>query len=138
MPPGSRSGSGLLRAELARRAGCNPETVRYYEAMGIMPAPPRSAAGYRLYDAQHVARLRFILRARSLGFVIEEVQGLLGLVDGGSQTCGEIKERTERHLAAVRSKIDDLRRIESVLAATAARCSGDDVAECPVLETLAS
>lgn len=111
---------------LARRTGCNLETVRYYEKIGMMPEPPRTASGYRVYDERHVARLRFILR------------GLLSLVDRGTQTCAEVKERTERHLADVRAKIADLKRIERVLAATAAQCSGEQVPECPVLEALAS
>lgn len=132
------SGRGLQRAKLARRTGCNLETIRYYEKIGMMPDPPRTASGYRVYDEGHVSRLRFILRARELGFAIEHIRGLLELVDGGTQTCAEVKERTERHLADVRAKIADLRRIEKVLAATAAQCSGDDVPECPVLEALAS
>ncbi|APH70603.1 MAG: helix-turn-helix domain-containing protein [Reyranella sp.] len=130
------SGKGLQRAELARRTGCNLETIRYYEKIGMMPAPPRTASGYRVYDERHVARLRFILRGRELGFSIEELRGLLALVDGGTQTCSEVKERTERHLAEVRTKIADLKRIEKVLATTAAQCSGEQVPECPVLEAL--
>ncbi len=132
------SGKRLLRAELARRTGCNLETIRYYEKTGMMPDPPRTASGYRVYDEAHVSRLRFILRARELGFSIEQIRGLLDLVDGGTQTCAQVKERTERHLADVRARIADLKRIEKVLAATAAKCSGEDVPECPVLEALAS
>lgn len=132
------SAKGLQRAELARRTGCNLETIRYYEKIGMMPDPPRTGAGYRVYDERHIARLRFILRARELGFAIEEIRGLLELVDGGTQTCAEVKERTERHLADVRTKIADLKRIEKVLAQTASKCSGEDVPECPVLEALAS
>lgn len=132
------SGKGLQRAELARRTGCNLETIRYYEKVGMMPDPPRTASGYRVYGESHVSRLRFILRARELGFSIEQVRGLLELVDGGTQTCAEVKERTEQHLADVRAKIADLKRIEKVLATTAAQCSGEDVPECPVLEALAS
>ena len=127
------SGRGLQRAKLARRTGCNLETIRYYEKIGMMPDPPRTASGYRVYDEGHVSRLRFILRARELGFAIEQIRGLLELVDGGTQTCAEVKERTERHLADVRAKIADLKR-----AATASRCSGEDVPECPVLDALAS
>lgn len=130
------SGKGLQRAGLARHVGCNLETIRYYEKIGMMPDPPRTASGYRVYDEGHAARLRFILRARELGFAIDEIRGLLGLVDGGTQTCAEVKERTERHLTDVRAKIADLRRVEKVLAATAAQCSGDDAPECPVLEAL--
>lgn len=132
------SGKRLQRAELARRTGCNLETIRYYEKIGMMPDPPRTASGYRVYDDSHASRLRFILRARELGFSIEQVRGLLELVDGGRQTCAEVKERTEQHLADVRAKIADLKRIEKVLATTAAQCSGEDVPECPVLEALAS
>ncbi len=131
-------GKGLRRAELARRTACNLETIRYYERIGMMPHPPRTAAGYRVYDKGHVSRLRFILRARQLGFSLDDVRGLLTLVDGGTQTCAEVKERTEAHLANVVAKIRDLKRIESVLAATAAQCSGDAVPECPVLEALSS
>jgi MerR family transcriptional regulator, mercuric resistance operon regulatory protein len=132
------SGKGLQRAELARRTGCNLETIRYYERIGLMPGPPRTGAGYRIYDGSHVSRLRFILRARELGFAIAEIRGLLDLVDGGTQTCAEVKERTERHLADVRAKIADLGRIEAVLAATAAQCSGDEVPDCPVLNALSA
>ena len=128
----------LRRAELARHTGCNLETIRYFEKIGMMPDPPRTAAGYRVYDVGHVSRLGFILRARELGFSLDDVRGLLAPVDGGTQTCAEVKQRTERHLAQVRSKIADLRRIERVLAKTASRCTGDAVPECPVLEALAS
>jgi hypothetical protein len=82
--------------------------------------------------------LRFVLRARELGFAIEEIRGLLALVDGGMQTCAAVEERTERHLADVRAEIADLRRIERVLATTAAKCSQDAVPECPVLDGLAT
>ena len=129
---------GLQRAELARRTGCNLETIRYYEKIGMMPAPPRTASGYRVYDETHVARLRFILRGRELGFSIDELRSLLRLVDRGTQTCAEVKAITQQHLADVRTKIADLRRIEKVLAVTAAQCSGEEVPECPVLEALGS
>ena len=130
------TGRGLKRAALARRTGCNLETIRYYEKIGMMPEPPRTEAGYRIYDDLHVKRLRFILRARALGFSLDEVRGLLTLVDCRTQTCAEVKERTERHLADVRAKIAELKRIERVLADTAGKCSGDEVPDCPVLEAL--
>lgn len=129
---------GLQRAELAKRTGCNLETIRYYEKIGMMPAPPRTAAGYRVYGEDHAARLKFILRSRELGFSIDEIRGLLALVDSGHQTCAEVKTRTEEHLRVVRTKIADLRRIERVLATTASRCMGDELPECPILDVLAS
>lgn len=128
----------LKRAELAGLTGCNLETIRYYEKIGLIADPPRTAAGYRLYDQSYVSRLRFILRARELGFTLDEIRALLKLVDGGTQTCAEVKARTGLHLTSVRSRIRDLKRIESVLAATAAQCSGSIVPECPVLDALAS
>ncbi|WP_375199136.1 helix-turn-helix domain-containing protein [Cupriavidus metallidurans] len=135
---GAKMPGPLKRAELANRSGCNIETIRYYEKIGMLPEPPRTASGYRLYGEHHVARLRFILRARELGFSLENIRGLLGLDDGGTRTCADVKARTERHLADVRKRIADLRRIERVLAQTAKQCSGDEVPECPVLEALAS
>ena len=132
------SGRGLRRGQLAQQTGCNLETIRYYEKIAMMPAPPRTPAGYRIYGDSHVARLRFILRARELGFGIDEIRSLLALVDRGTQTCAEVKQLTERHLADVRARIADLKRIERVLAATAAKCSGEEVPDCPVLEALAS
>jgi MerR family mercuric resistance operon transcriptional regulator len=130
------SESSLTRGDLARATGCNIETIRYYEKTGLLPDPPRSAAGYRIYSAAHATRLRFILRARELGFSMEDIRGLMGLDDGAAPTCAEVKERTKRHLADVRAKVADLRRIESVLAATASRCSGAEVPNCPVLDAI--
>lgn len=75
------SAKGLQRHQLARRTGCHLETIRYYEKIGLLPDPPRSASGYRIYDETDVRRLRFILRARELGFGLEEIRGLLHLVD---------------------------------------------------------
>ena len=129
--------SGFTRGDLARATGCNIETIRYYEKTGLLPDPPRTDAGYRVYSAAHATRLRFILRARELGFSMEDIRCLLGLDDGSAPTCAEVKDRTERHLADVRAKIADLERIEAVLEKTAAQCSGGQVPDCPVLKTLA-
>lgn len=130
--------TNLLRGELARATGCNLETIRYYEGIGILPNPPRTAKGFRVYDDGHVRRLRFVMRMRELGFSLEEVRGLLMLVDGGTQTCAEVRDRTLAHLSQVRAKIADLQRIENVLAETAARCSGERVPDCPVLDALSA
>jgi MerR family mercuric resistance operon transcriptional regulator len=132
------SAKGIKRAQLARQTGCNLETIRYYEKINLMPEPPRTASGYRVYDESHVERLKFILRGRELRFSIDELRGLLSLVDQGRQTCAEVKLLTEQHLEDVRAKIKDLKRIEKVLAETAAQCSGEIVPDCPVLEALTS
>ena len=129
---------GLQRSQLAKQTGCHLETIRYYETIGLMPEPQRSPKGYRLYDEAHVRRLRFILRSRELGFGIEEIRGLLHLVDRKSQTCAEVQERTKPHLAEIRAKIADLRRIERLLAQTMAQCSAEAIPECPILDALAA
>lgn len=126
----------LRRADLARATGCNLETIRYYETAGILPPPTRTAAGHRAYDATDVQRLRFVLRARELGFSLDDIRGLLGLGDGALRTCAEVKERTEAHLTEVRAKIVDLQRIEAVLSETAGQCTGAAVPECAVLTSL--
>lgn len=128
--------TNLTRGALADVTACNPETIRYYEKVGLLPAPPRTAAGYRVYAPAHVVRLRFILRARELGFTMEDIRGLLGLDDGVAPNCAEVKGRTERHLADIRARIADLERIAAVLSDTAARCSGEEVPRCPVLEAI--
>lgn len=121
---------------MARATGCNLETIRYYEKIGIMPDPPRSTKGYRSYDDAHVRRLKFVMRSRDLGFSLEEVRGLLGLVDEQSRTCAEVQIIAEDHLTDVRAKIADLQRIEHVLSDTVARCTGDAVPECAVIDAL--
>lgn len=128
----------MQRGELAKRAGCNIETVRYYEKIGLLPDPPRTSGGYRDYDREHGRRLRFILRARDLGFGIEDIRGLLRLVDRQAYSCAEVREMTLEHLGAVRLKIADLKRLERTLAKTVAACNGRDVPDCPVIDALAS
>ena len=126
----------IRRSDLARATGCNLETIRYYEKIGIMPDPPRSVKGYRSYDDTHVKRLKFVMRSRDLGFSLEEVRGLLGLVDDRSRTCAEVQMIAEDHLTDVRAKIADLKRIERVLSDTVARCTGDAAPECAVIDAL--
>src|SRR3546814_10439621 len=103
---------GILRAQLARKTGCNLETIRYYEKVGLLPGPPRSSNGYRVYSPELVQRLQFILRARDLGYAMDEIRSLLSLTDTGAQTCAEVMARTELHLEDVRRRIADLQKIE--------------------------
>lgn len=126
----------LRRSDLAKATGCNLETIRYYEGVDLLPSPVRTAAGHRVYNGQDVRRLGFIMRARELGFSLENIRGLLGLGDGALRSCAEVKERTEVHLEDVRTKIADLQRIEAVLSRTAALCTGEDRPDCAVLDSL--
>jgi len=129
--------NALRRVDLSRATGCNIETIRYYEKIGILPAPPRAENGYRQYDQAHVDRLRFVMRSRELGFTLDEIRSLLGLVDRGAQSCAEVQAVAQGHLETVRARIKDLQRVEKVLSETVSRCSGRDVPECPVMDALA-
>lgn len=126
----------MTRGELARRIGCNPETIRYYEQIGLIPDPDRSQSGYRQYSAAHEQRLRFILRGRALGFTISDLKGLLGLVDRRAVTCAEVKPVAEAHLEAVRKKISDLKRMEAALRTMISSCSGAGDQDCPIVDAL--
>lgn len=122
---------------LARRAGVRAETIRYYETEGLLPKAARSAGGYRLYGASDLERLSFIRRARDLGFTLESVRRLLGLADRKVNTCDAVRELAGAHLAEVRAKLADLRRMERVLTELVRACKGGTVPECLLLEALA-
>lgn len=122
--------------KLSQQTGVNIETIRYYEKRGLIPPPPRTISGYRRYDEDHTKRLVFIRRSRELGFSLQEIGSLLGLVDTGSYTCGEVQTLTLHQLKNVKLKIADLRRLERTLAAMAAECEGGTIPECPVIDAL--
>lgn len=127
---------GLTIGRLAELTGVHLETVRYYERIGLMPEPGRTAGGYRSYDSTHARRLSFIRRARELGFSIEEIKALLALAEPVQSSCAEVRTLTMSHLDDVRAKISDLRRLESILAKTVDRCSEAKTPTCPVLDML--
>ena len=123
--------------QLARRAGVNIETVRYYERRGLLPEPARTGSGYRQYEPEAVARLRFIKRAKGLGFTLHEVEELLALRVRHEGACAAVGRRTREKIAVVRQKIRELQAMEQTLARLAAACEArrrtDD---CPILHTL--
>lgn len=121
---------------LSKRSRVNVETIRYYERIGIMPEPPRNAAGYRLYGPDHLRRLSFVRRGRELGFALGDLRTLLRLIDGHTYTCAEVHDLAVAHVADIRRKIADLRRLQRVMEDMAAQCSGDQVPECPIIEAL--
>ncbi len=126
----------LRRIDLARATGCNFETIRYYEKIGVMPEPPRSENGYRNYQPEHLERLGFVMRARDLGFSLAEVRELLTLVDGGMQTCAQVRNVAQKHLDDIEIRIDALVRVREVLSHTVARCSGKQIPDCAVIDAL--
>ena len=121
---------------LSERAGVHIETIRYYERIKLMPAPPRTEGRQRVYDARHLKRLTFIRRTRELGFSVEEIRGLLRLVDGGNYTCAEVNDITVKHLDDIRRKISDLRKLSRVLVAMASQCTKGRVPDCPIIDAL--
>lgn len=121
---------------LSEITGVNIETIRYYEKIGLLPVPRRSEGRHRLYDRDLTQRLQFVRRSRELGFSIDEIKALLRLVDQGGLGCREAKGITERHLADIRGKISDLKRLERVLGRLAAACGANELPQCPLLETL--
>jgi MerR family mercuric resistance operon transcriptional regulator len=121
---------------LSRQSGVNVETVRYYERIGLLPPAPRTEGGHRVYDEGQLRLLTFIRRSRELGFSLDQVRALLGLVEGGSYTCDEVRDLAQRHLDDVRRKIADLRRLETTLATTVERCAGGTTPDCPVIDAL--
>ena len=121
---------------MSRITGVKIETVRYYERIGLMPEPGRTAGGNREYSRDHLKRLSFIRTGRDLGFSIAEIRALLGMVDQADVSCGEVHQMTMAHLQAVRDKIASLRKLETALSAMASQCARGDIPECPILDML--
>jgi Hg(II)-responsive transcriptional regulator len=134
----SRIMKPLTIGRLAEQADVGVDTVRFYERRGLLPEPDRTPAGYRIYAGDTVARLRFIRRAKSLGFSLDEIKTLLQLHDSGGDKS-EVKKLTGRKLLQIDTRISDLTRIRKVLAELAQQCSGSgDIGGCPIIEALAT
>jgi MerR family mercuric resistance operon transcriptional regulator len=129
--------AALPIGELSRRTGVNIETIRYYERIKMLPAPPRTASGRRVYGPTETRAIAFIRRSRELGFTLNEVRTLLGLsVGNGQGACAEVREIAAKHLAEVKAKIADLKAMQGVLADAVRRCDGGETPGCPLIETL--
>jgi MerR family mercuric resistance operon transcriptional regulator len=129
----SRVPTELTIGALSEQTGVGVETIRYYEREGLLPTAPGTAGGHRVFGEAHLRRLFFIRRSRELGFWGTEVRALLDLVDGG-YSCGEVRDLTLRHLAKVRAKVADLRRLEKTLITISSKCEGGDTPHCPIVE----
>ncbi|AOH87107.1 MerR family transcriptional regulator (plasmid) [Sphingomonas panacis] len=129
--------SQLTIGKLAGATGTKVETIRYYEQIGLLPAPARSASNYRTYDAAHLRRLSFIRRARDLGFSIDQVRELMGLADRRDRSCMAVDVIANQHRDAITRKIADLTALASELDSLIDSCSRNTVADCRILEALA-
>ena len=123
--------------DAADRSNLPPKTIRYYEDIGLV-RPARRPNGYRDYGEREVHELRFIARARSLGFSVEECRRLLELYRDKHRASADVREAAAAHIDAIRTKIDELRAMERTLSALVERCAGDDRPDCPILEGLVS
>jgi MerR family mercuric resistance operon transcriptional regulator len=127
---------GIPIGELSRLTGVNIETIRYYEKIKMLRPPPRTEGGRRVYGPTETRLLAFIRRGRELGFGLDDIRALLALGAPGKASCADVREIAAHHLGDIRSKIDDLRKLERQLAKTIAQCSGSRVPDCPVLDIL--
>ena len=124
--------------EFAQRAGVGIDTVRYYERQGLLPAPSRQASGYRRYEPTDIARLRFVRRAKALGFTLVEIRELLALSGRRENDMAGLKNAAVEKLADVEGKLAELTRIRDGLKALVASCPGHGALErCPILNALA-
>jgi MerR family mercuric resistance operon transcriptional regulator len=122
--------------ELSRLCGVHIETIRYYEKIGMLPAPPRTESGRRVYGPKETRILVFIRRGRELGFTLDQIRALLTLGGPGKASCAEVREIAEHHIEDISAKIDDLTRLKRLLRKTVAQCSGGKAPDCPVLDIL--
>ena len=123
--------------ELAQRAGVRIDTVRYYERQGLLPPPLRQASGYRSYAPMDISRLRFVRRAKALGFTLEEIRELLALSGRRENDMGGLKAAATEKLADVEAKLVELTRIRDGLKTLVASCPGHGALEqCPILNAL--
>lgn len=130
--------AGLTIGELARRADVGVETVRFYERRGLVLPPPRTGSGYRQYPEETVDRLRFIQRAKELGFSLREIDELISLRLVPDASCTEVRARAEAKIADIDARLRDLERMRASLARLVAACdAGGDGSPCPILEALA-
>lgn len=126
----------MSRGKLARQTGINSETILYYEKTGLLPEPPRTAGGHRVYDTTHLKALEFVKRARGLGFAPKDVRLFLELNDQANVPCEKARSIAAKHLSHVRQKIADLQQIEALLGDTISRCTHDADIDCAIMDLL--
>jgi MerR family mercuric resistance operon transcriptional regulator len=126
----------LTIGALSELAAVNIETIRYYERVKMLPAPPRTSGGRRIYDATHLRMLAFIRRSRELGFSLDEIRALIRLGSPEKASCRQVRDIASHHLDDIRARIADLRKLERLLARTVAQCTGTTAPGCPVLDIL--
>lgn len=123
--------------ELAERTGVPAKTIRYYEDIGLVAPPSRDANGYRRYSDRDAAVLRFVQRARSLGFPVKDVAALLTLWHDRARASGDVRTLAIEHVERIDAKVRELQAMRAALVDLTLRCHGDDRPDCPILDDLA-
>lgn len=133
-----KASSGTLRiGEVARHTGVTPDALRYWEREGLIPAAERRPSGYREFPASTVERVRFLLRAKRLGFSLEEIRNLVHLQESRASTSHEVREAVLARIRDLDARIEELTALRSDLRTLADRCDGHDAIEdCPILDHL--
>jgi Cu(I)-responsive transcriptional regulator len=127
----------LTIGELGKATATKVETIRYYERIGLLLAPPRTRGNYRAYGVAELGRLSFIRRARDLGFSLGQVRDLLELAGDRRGDCATVDEIAREHLTEVERKIADLQALHRELTVVIGSCRGGTVAQCRIIEALA-
>ena len=123
--------------EAAKASGVSAKMIRYYESVGLIPPVARTGSGYRAYTESDVHMLRFVRRARDLGFAVAAIRDLLGLWRDRSRRSADVKRIAQRHIADLQRRIDELRHMADTLQTLVACCAGNDRPDCPILADLA-
>ncbi len=131
-----RAKGGMTIGQAAVSSGVPPKTIRFYEEMGLVKPAERLANRYRAYDESNLQTLRFIRRARDLGFSLQEIDKLLALYRNRRRASEDVKRLALAHVAQLDHKIAELTRIRDTLADLARRCHGDQRPDCPILDDL--
>ncbi|WP_020593709.1 Cu(I)-responsive transcriptional regulator [Kiloniella laminariae] len=124
--------------QVSDKSGLPTKTIRYYESIGLIAPAGRTAAGYRAYDKNDLETLKFIQRARSLGFSIQEVSALLMLWNDRNRASAQVKELAKRHVEEIDRKVAELQSMKETLSTLIDKCHGDDRPNCPILNDLAN
>lgn len=128
----------MLIQEASRQSGMPPKTIRFYEQIGLVRPASRSANGYRQFNNTDVRTLKFIHRARKLGFSVEDIQKLLSLWQNKRRASAEVKELAMGHAHEIAARIRELESVKQAVLDLAERCHGDNRPECPIIDELAN
>lgn len=124
--------------EAARQSGVSAKMIRHYESLRLLKEAPRTLSGYRLYDDTDLHTLRFIRRARDLGFAIKEIQQLLSLWQNRRRASADVRRVAQAHIATLETKIRELQGMRRTLEQLVHHCHGDDRPDCPIIDDLAA